>query len=392
MTTACQLGPSDSNYDVIMVGAGLASTLTALRLRALRPELRLCLLEAAQTPDVNHTWCSFDTDMSHENRQWMRPFWANHWDGYQVRFPQIERQLDTGYNRLSASRLNDLRDETLGDSVHYGQPVADLGTDHVTLADRRKITAALILDGRGASPSPHLTIGYQKFVGLEITTAAPHGLTRPMIMDASVDQIDGYRFVYVLPLTPDQLLIEDTLYSDAPDLSEALLKDRIKAYAAQNGWPIKSVGRSETGVLPITLEGQFDAYWQALGPAAPIGMKALLFHPTTGYSLPLAIDLADRIAHHPHLDTRSVRALVEARSRDLWQSGGYLRLLNRMMFRAAQPDQRYRVLQRFYGLPTGLIERFYAGNLTMTDKIRILSGKPPVPLFAALNAMMPSKD
>lgn len=392
MTTARQQGPSDPSYDVIMVGAGLASTLTALRLRALRPELKLCLLEAAPTLGTNHTWCCFDSDMDPEARQWMRPLWSNHWDSYQVRFPKIERQLDTGYNRLSATHLNQIRSAALGDSLHYGQSVTDLEAGHVSLADGSRLTAPLILDGRGASPSPHLTIGYQKFVGLEVTTTAPHGVRHPMIMDAAVDQIDGYRFVYVLPLSPDQLLIEDTLYSDGPDLSEALLLERIKAYAAANDWQIKDVGRRETGVLPITLEGRFDAYWQSLGPAAPIGMKALLFHPTTGYSLPQAIDLADRIARHPHLDTRSIRALVEDRSRRLWQSGGYLRLLNRMMFRAARPDQRYRVLERFYGLPSGLIERFYSGRLTKADKVRILSGKPPVPLIAALKAMMPSKD
>ena len=62
----------------------------------------------------------------------------------------------------------------------------------------------------------------------------------------------------------------------------------------------------------------------------------------------------------------------------------FLRLLNRMLFRAAKPEGRYKVLQRFYGLPQGLIERFYAGTLTKTDKLRILIGKPPVPIFKAL--------
>jgi lycopene beta-cyclase len=392
MTTQGQSRQIEPDYDVIMVGAGLASSLTALRLADLRPDLKLCLLEASPSADDSHTWCCFDTDLSAHNREWMGLLWANRWSGYEVRFPTIERRLSTGYNRLSAPRLNQIRQARLGSALHYGQAVAELASDHVVLADGRRINAPLILDGRGAAPSPHLGIGYQKFLGLEVTAIRPHGVTRPMIMDAAVDQIDGYRFVYVLPLNQDRLLIEDTLYSEGPDLPIETLNARILAYAAQQGWEIQTIERRETGILPITLEGRFDAYWQELGPAAPIGMKALLFHPTTGYSLPQAIHIADLIARQPKLDTASVRPMIEKVARRQWHTTAYLRLLNRMMFRAAEPDQRYRVLQRFYGLPTGLIERFYAGNLTLGDRLRILAGKPPVPLMPALKAMRPSKD
>ena len=55
-----------------------------------------------------------------------------------------------------------------------------------------------------------------------------------------------------------------------------------------------------------------------------------------------------------------------------------------MLFRAAKPEERYTVLQRFYGLNQGLIERFYAGKLKWYDKARILIGKPPVPVTKAL--------
>ena len=58
-----------------------------------------------------------------------------------------------------------------------------------------------------------------------------------------------------------------------------------------------------------------------------------------------------------------------------------------MLFRAARPGERYRVLERFYGLSEPLIGRFYAANLTGMDKLRILSGKPPVPVGAALRCL-----
>jgi len=59
-----------------------------------------------------------------------------------------------------------------------------------------------------------------------------------------------------------------------------------------------------------------------------------------------------------------------------------------MLFGAANPPERYRILQRFYRLPAPLIARFYAGRSTLADRLRILAGRPPVSLRRALAAMM----
>jgi len=58
-----------------------------------------------------------------------------------------------------------------------------------------------------------------------------------------------------------------------------------------------------------------------------------------------------------------------------------------MMMRAARSEERYRIFERFYRLDPRLIGRFYAGRSTMADRLRILSGKPPVPIGRALAAL-----
>ena len=63
-------------------------------------------------------------------------------------------------------------------------------------------------------------------------------------------------------------------------------------------------------------------------------------------------------------------------------------MLNRMMFRAGAPERRYRIMQRFYRLPEDLIGRFYAGEPSWADSVRLLAGRPPVPLGAALIAAL----
>jgi len=92
------------------------------------------------------------------------------------------------------------------------------------------------------------------------------------------------------------------------------------------------------------------------------------------------------LAEQPTLSSEQLHALFRDRARRLWQGRGFYRLLNRMMFDAACPRRRYKVLEHFYRLPEPIIQRFYAGRTTALDKIRILSGRPPVPLGAALAA------
>ena len=259
----------------------------------------------------------------------------------------------------------------------------------MTLTDGRTLTANAVIDGRGAAPSAHLNLRWQKFLGQEVELAAPHGLTQPVVMDASVAQQDGYRFVYVLPFGPRSLLIEDTYYSDGPELDAETLRRRITDYAAAHGWTIERVIREEQGVLPIALGGDIKAFWDEGTPGVPrVGMRAALFHPTTGYSFPDAVALADRIADLKQLDAAHLYATARRYSERKWRERGFYRMLNRMLFDAAEPPERYRVLERFYRLNEGLVARFYAGRSTFEDKARILIGKPPVPIGRAVRVLM----
>jgi lycopene beta-cyclase len=49
------------------------------------------------------------------------------------------------------------------------------------------------------------------------------------------------------------------------------------------------------------------------------------------------------------------------------------------------------VLERFYRLPEETIQRFYAGDLSTLDRIRLLTGKPPVPIAGAARCLFESK-
>jgi lycopene beta-cyclase len=372
--------------DLLLIGGGLANGLLALRLSQLRPDLDVRIVEAADALGGVHTWSFFESDLTPAQHAWTAPLVVHRWDGYAVRFPQFERSLSTGYRSVTAERFAAVVGAALPGRIMLGAQVATVSQTEAVLADGRRLKAKAIIDGRGPVATPDLALGFQKFVGLEVRLAAPHGLTAPIVMDARVDQAGGYRFIYTLPFDDRTLLIEDTRYTDGADLDRDVFRQGVLDYAAQQGWSIEAVMREEDGVLPVALDGDIVAHLARMGSTAVSGLRAGLFHPTTGYSLPDAVRLADRLASG--FQGATLAADIRRQACDTWAGRGFYRLLNRMLFRAARPEERYRVLERFYRLPQPLIERFYAAGSTLADKARILSGKPPVPIGAALTCLV----
>ena len=88
--------------------------------------------------------------------------------------------------------------------------------------------AKAVIDGRGGPGSAQWAVAYQKFLGLSIVTKEDHGLNEPILMDATVEQRDGFRFIYTLPLSARRLLVEDTRYSDTAAVSQEEMRTEIK--------------------------------------------------------------------------------------------------------------------------------------------------------------------
>jgi lycopene beta-cyclase len=371
---------------VIIAGGGLAGALAGLALARRRLEVPLLLIEAGPTFGGNHTWSFFDGDVAPGHRALVEPLVARRWGSHDIRFPKRQRTLATGYNSVTSERLDAAVRATLpAASYRLGTAIAGLAADHVVLADGERVEGA-VLDARGPASMAALDLGWQKFVGREYLFASPHGLDRPIIMDATVDQSDGYRFVYCLPFSATEMLVEDTYYTLSPELDAAKLRGRIEDYVAAAGWPEATTVREEQGVLPVAMGGDVEALWRE-SPAALLGLRGGFFHPTTGYSLPDAVRNAHLLAAQAEFTGAGLRRLFEAEAGRCWRARGFYRLLNRMLFRAAEPAQRYRVLEHFYRLDPQLIARFYAGRTTLADKARILSGRPPVRIGRAIAAL-----
>ncbi len=382
---------SAQHFDLAIVGGGLAGGLTALAVHRANPDLSIALVEAGDSLGGNHRWSWFTTDLGEDGDALLAPFpRAELPGGNEVRFPGHRRVLSASYRSLSSADFDATLRRLLPQSaIRTGWRVDELSRGALTLSSGEEVPADRIIDCRDFAPSADLSGGWQVFMGRHIKLPAPHGLTRPIIMDAAVEQHGAYRFVYTLPLSRDELFIEDTYYADEPTLDRDALSDRVDAYAAANGWEGETIG-SETGVLPVITHGNAAAHRARLAVpgVALAGARGLFTHPLTSYTVPIAVRNAIAIARNIHLGADDLAALVEGRALAHWRSTNFYRLLGRMLFDAAEPDERYRVFERFYRLPEPLIERFYAASSTLADKARILSGKPPVPVGKAIKALL----
>ena len=367
--------------DLILCGGGLQNALVVAALYA-APGLAtggaprsVALLERAAIGG-NHTWCFYESDLAPAMRRQVEPFISHRWSSYEVRFPGFRRRLRTPYAMIASRRLRATVLKLLtgrnGALAWEQAPVDRVAPGMVRLADGREVRGAAVIDARGADGGG-ARCGYQKFYGQEVTLREPHGLQWPLVMDATVPQHDGFRFMYVLPLSPYRALVEDTSFSDGPHLDVAQRQRAIAAWLRRHGWRSQAVTRTEQGVLPMPWQMP-DPPDRLAGGVVLGGYRGGWFHPGTGYSLPLAGEMATLAATTP---PARLPAVAAAARRQLQRRARFCCLLNRLLFHAYPPAARRNVFARFYRLPEPTIRRFFALRLTASDRLRLLGGRPP---------------
>jgi lycopene beta-cyclase len=372
-------GQAELETEHLIVGGGLAGGLIALALANAGRGARVTLIESEPHLGGNHTWSFHFTDLGEGEWDLVAPLVVQRWGQHEVRFPGHERVLHTGYATITGQSFAEVVTGRLvraGVRVLLDRRVAEVGPSAVRFEDRSQIHGQVVIDARGPDALPGTDLGYQKFVGLELSLESDGPWTRPLLMDATVSQHDGYRFVYLLPFSARHVLVEDTTYSSSPRLDGVELERRIVAYVGEHGVRVGRVLRRESGVLPLPLNA--GAAVPRQGTAIAVGYRGGFFHPVTGYSLPLAarVALAVATARTPEETVAAVGAIA----RRLVPQRRFGQLLNRLMFEAMAPASRWTALDRFYRLPEATIARFYASASTWGDRARILIGRPPAGL------------
>lgn len=353
-----------------LVGGGLFNCVLALRL--LNKGYPFDIFEKNVELAGDHTWSFHAADLEPDDLAFVRPLIFREWVGYRVELPSYNRHMDGGqYFTIRSKALREaVKQRSRPEQVHLGAAWNGPSGREIIIRS----------EGAGAMPS---SCGWQKFVGWDICFAKPHGLREPLLMDVTVEQKDGFRFVYILPFEDRRALVEDTRYSNSAAIDAQEFATDLTAYIERR-WPRLewTVEREESAALPIPTD--------PVGERGRFGMAGGFFHPTTGYSFPYAVRISRQLIHwiESGLNVNEAWDRIDSQ---LKSNQHFYLMLNRMMFFAARPTERWRIFSRFYKLSPSLIERFYAGRSTALDKVRILAGRPPVPLAPAARVLLSDK-
>lgn len=374
-------------YDLIICGYGLSGALTAKLVSEKTTEPRVLILDqSAQSPDKTWSFHGTDLPLEWERRfPWLKQSMGGSWPSQRVYFPNRSRDLRTSYHSIRSSDFYEILENQRKYQFIADVAVESLSDTKVVCKGGMSFEASVVLDARGFESSlPKDHFGFQKFLGLDVECEKPHGITEPVIMDACVDQKEGYRFIYLLPWTEKKLLVEDTRYSLDKNLYTEDFEESILKYLESLGITQFKELRRECSALPIPLSVA------GLKPASElsIGMRGGFFHPVTGYSFPLGLELAISIASLPKLEKSKVRQLLAQKRSSLAARNRFYCYLNRMLFHGTQPGLEYKMLAHFYAKSEKMIRRFYSSRSNIGDLMRILFlGKPPIPVSNALRQL-----
>jgi len=248
--------PTREHTDVAIIGAGIAGLTLASRIMQNDAGLKVSVIGPE---DNRNQRLSFW--INKKNAGNYQPFITHQWQTWSFNHSlsghASHRACHQRYVSLDAKLYKKhLRKQLFATGCHLqSASVTNIDierSNNVVYVRDGAITAATVIDTR-APCIPETTLK-QQFWGSVVDLPRPHGLAAPILMDFQVTPIakDGVTFVYVLPLTSSQLLVEATTFSTRLQ-SESDYQRCVSDWLLQHfDYPLTTDDdKSESGLLPM---------------------------------------------------------------------------------------------------------------------------------------------
>jgi lycopene beta-cyclase len=356
----------------LIAGGGAAGSLAALAMARFRPEVGLLIVEEGMKFGGDRFQSLFDDELDREARPLLSKLVRHHWPGFYVAFPGASRKLKSGFSGFSSADLHRAVVETLRpDQIRLGTRVVAVREDALVLDGGETIKAEGAIDARGAANLSVLDLLYEVRVERRYRMAAPHGLDRPVLIDATLGESAGLRYVEALPLTPSAMLLSEVLVSERTQPDDQALT-RLDAYAALRGWKVSERGAASTLLRPLPHAGDFAAFWRIGGArVAKLGLRGGFFQHATGRATADAAHAAMLLTRQKDFGGPALHDLFEEEARLLWRR----REPQRQIVKAladAPADRRIAILSKLFSLEAGLVARLQTDRLGTLDRMRAL--------------------
>jgi lycopene beta-cyclase len=345
--------------------------MAALAMARLRPDVPLLIVEESERFGGEGYHHFADAELGPDGAALIGPLAVERWPGFYVAFPGFSRKLKAEWAGFAAADLHRAMIETLSEKqIRLGTKVVAVREDALVLDGGETIKAEGAIDARGAANLSTLDLLYETRLERDYQLKAPHRVDRPVLIDATVDQAGGLRFMQCVPLGEDRLIVADICLSERAQ-SDEQAGARLDAYLAARGWRKKRMTSEVARVRPLPVGGDFAAFWRLGGArVAKLGLRGGFVNPATGRTIADAVRNAHLLAGQRDFAGPALHDLFEAEAKAAWKKREPLRALPAALA-AAPPEDRRALIARLYGLDPGLIARLQGDQLGLIDRMRV---------------------
>jgi len=356
---------------VLIAGGGLSGCLAALALAQHRPDVPLLIVEERERFGGEGYQQWLDAEVEGPESALVAPLASARWPGFYVAFPDFSRKLKAAGAGFAPEDLHQAMLAALApNQMRLGVKVVAVREDALVLDGGEELKAEGAIDARGLAHSSALDQRFEARLERRYRLAAPHGVDRPVLIDATGDQGAGFGFFQVAPLDARRLLIVDALVADHGQAGEAA-RARLDRYVALRGWADAEIESEAMVAWPLPSGGDFAAFWRIGGArAARLGLRGGFFHPFTGRRLADAARAGLLLARQRDFSGPALHDAFEAEAQRLWRGRASLRGLNAGAGRGGEAERQR--LAEFFRLDPGLIARFHADRLGLLDRRKVL--------------------
>lgn len=281
-----------SHFDYIIIGAGAAGLMLAdaMTKDVFFRNKSILLLDKDVKKTNNRTWCfwekeegQFDTIV---HKKWNHVYFGGKQFSKRFKIAPYSYKMVHGidfytsyFERINASPNITFQQETVKEVIHISNG-ATVSTETSTYTAQQVFNS--IFDYTMATHQQKYQVLQQHFVGWVIKTPNPiFDVDQATYMDFSIPQKGNTRFMYVLPTSKNQALVEYTLFSDGL-LPKEEYENAIKDYLINDlGCSNYEILETEMGSIPMTC---YDFQEHHSTNIRYIGTAGGWAKPSTGYT------------------------------------------------------------------------------------------------------------
>ncbi|TVZ52532.1 lycopene cyclase family protein [Dokdonia sp. Hel_I_53] len=372
-----------THFDYIILGAGLSGLTTAIRMSRAPffSQKSIAIIDQNLSKKNDRTWCFWETKPSlYEETV------SYSWNSILVKENNISKPIPIApytYKKIESAdlyafakaELSQHKNISFIESEVSSYTENEIGVTVTTTDNSFTCTRLLssIYNPTILKKQDEAVVLQQHFVGWFVETKEPaFDKSVAIYMDFSVAQEGNCRFMYVLPTTANNALIEYTLFSkDLLPLSE--YEDAIKTYLANLGVSDYKITAREKGSIPMTT---YDFTQHNSENVLHIGTAGGWTKASTGYTFTHTLEKSAALITF----LKSGKPFTQYKLKNRWTF--YDEVLLKVL-----DHKNYLGKEIFTGMfkkgKTGHIFRFLDEESSILDELKVILSAPKIPFIRA---------